>query len=67
MTGIGVNPTAVDMRITSVNDLFDESLAGRVTMLTETRDTMGLVMSGMGIDPLDHTVEEYEEAIARLQ
>lgn len=67
MTGIGVNPTAVDREITSINDLFDESLAGRVTMLSEMRDTMGLVMSAMGIDPLDHTFEEYEEAIAKLQ
>jgi len=67
MTGIGVNPTAVDTEITSINDLFDESLAGRVTMLSEMRDTMGLVMAGMGIDPLDHTFEEYEEAIAKLQ
>jgi len=67
MTGIGVNPTAVDKEITSVNDLFDEALAGRVTMLSEMRDTMGLVMAGMGIDPLDQTFEEYQEAIARLQ
>lgn len=67
MTGIGVNPTAVDIEITSINDLFDESLAGRVTMLSEMRDTMGLVMSAMGIDPLNHTFEEYEEAIAKLQ
>lgn len=67
MTGIGVNPTAVDKEITSINDLFDEALAGRVTMLSEMRDTMGLVMAGMGIDPLDHTFEEYQEAIAKVQ
>lgn len=67
MTGIGVNPTAVDKEITSVNDLFDEALAGRVTMLSEMRDTMGLVMAGMGINTLDHTFEEYQEAIAKVQ
>ena len=67
MTGIGVNPAAVDIEITSINDLFDPALAGRVTMLTEMRDTMGLIMAAMGSDPADHTFPEYEEAIARLQ
>lgn len=67
MTGIGVNPSAVDIEITSINDLFDPSLAGRVTMLTEMRDTMGLILAAMGSDPSDHTFEEYEEAIAKLQ
>lgn len=67
MTGIGVNPAAVDIEITGINDLFDPALAGRVTMLTEMRDTMGLIMAAMGSDPADHTFTEYEEAIARLQ
>jgi spermidine/putrescine transport system substrate-binding protein len=63
MTGIGVNPTAVDKEITSINDLFDESLAGRVTMLTEMRDTTGLVMAGMGINPTDQTLEEHQQVV----
>jgi spermidine/putrescine transport system substrate-binding protein len=67
MTGIGVNPSAVDKEITSVNDLFDPALAGRVTMLSEMRDTMGLIMSAMDIDPADHTFAQYQQAIDRLQ
>jgi spermidine/putrescine transport system substrate-binding protein len=67
MTGIGLNPAAVDIEVTSINDLFDPALAGRVTMLTEMRDTMGLLMAAMGSDPTDHTFAEYEEAIDRLQ
>jgi spermidine/putrescine transport system substrate-binding protein len=63
MTGIGVNPTAVDKEITSINDLFDESLAGRVTMLTEMRDTTSLVMAGMGINPTDQTLEEHQQVV----
>jgi len=35
----------------SVNDLFDPKFKGKVTMLTEMRDTVGLVMLGMGKDP----------------
>jgi spermidine/putrescine transport system substrate-binding protein len=67
LTGIGVNPSAVDKEITSINDLFDPALAGRVTMLTEMRDTMGLIMSAMDIDPADHTFGEYQQAIQKLK
>jgi spermidine/putrescine transport system substrate-binding protein len=35
----------------SVNDIFDPKLKGKVTMLTEMRDSVGLVMLGMGKDP----------------
>ena len=38
---------------------------GRAVAGGAGRDTMGLVMSAMGIDPLKHTFEEHEEAIAR--
>ncbi len=67
ITGIGYNPGLIGREITSVNDLFDPALAGQVTFLTEMRDTMGLIMLTMGSDPADHTFEEYETAIARLQ
>ena len=67
MTGIGFNPNAVDKEITSINDLFDPALAGRVTMLSEMRDTMGLVMASMDLDPANHTFEEYQQAIDKLQ
>jgi spermidine/putrescine transport system substrate-binding protein len=67
LTGIGVNPSAVEKKITSINDLFDPSLAGRVTMLSEMRDTMGLIMAAMDIDPADHTFGEYQQAINRLK
>ncbi|HYY23108.1 MAG TPA: spermidine/putrescine ABC transporter substrate-binding protein, partial [Thermoleophilaceae bacterium] len=35
----------------SVNDIFDPAYKGKTTMLTEMRDTVGLVMLGMGEDP----------------
>ena len=35
----------------SVDDLFDPDYKGKVTMLTEMRDTVGVVAAGMGIDP----------------
>jgi spermidine/putrescine transport system substrate-binding protein len=67
LTGIGYNRETVGRDLTSVNDLFAEDLAGRVTFLAEMRDTMGLLMASMGIDPLNHEFSDYERAIERLQ
>jgi len=67
LTGIGYNREAVGRDLTSVNDLFAEDLAGQVTFLAEMRDTMGLIMASMDIDPLNHEFSDYERAIERLQ
>ena len=36
--------------LTSTDDLFDPEFNGKIGMLTEMRDTMGLIMMSMGID-----------------
>ena len=46
MAGIGYNPKKTGRELTSVNDLFDPKFKGQVTMLTEMRDTVGLIMLG---------------------
>ena len=35
----------------SVNEIFNPKYKGKVTMLTEMRDSVGLTMLGMGKDP----------------
>jgi len=65
MTGIWVN-TDEAPDITSVNDLFDPKYEGRVTMLTEMRDTVPLVMRGEGIEPGEATKEDWLAAIDKL-
>jgi spermidine/putrescine transport system substrate-binding protein len=50
----------------SVDDLFDPDYKGKVTMLTEMRDTVGVVAAGMGIDPETASVDEFMEAIDRI-
>jgi spermidine/putrescine transport system substrate-binding protein len=65
MTGIWVN-TAEAPEITSVNDLFDPKYKGRVTMLTEMRDTVPLVLRGEGIEPAEATKEDWLAAIDKL-
>jgi spermidine/putrescine transport system substrate-binding protein len=47
----------------SINDIFDPKLKGKVTMLTEMRDTVGLTMLGMGKNP---TTGSLDDAMAAL-
>ena len=65
-TGIGYNPAATGRPITSINDLFDPAFSGKVAFLSEMRDTTGLVMAAMGVDPETHELADFEAAIAKL-
>jgi spermidine/putrescine transport system substrate-binding protein len=67
IAGIGYNPTALGREISEFDDLFQDDLKGRLTMLTEMRDTMGLMLLSMGKSPEDHTFADYKAAIAKLQ
>jgi len=42
-TGVGYNVKSTGRDLTSLGDLFDPAFAGKVTMLTETRDTFPLI------------------------
>lgn len=52
IAGIAYNIKATGRELHSIDDLFDPALRGRVSALTEMRDTMGLLMlaDGQGID-----------------
>jgi spermidine/putrescine transport system substrate-binding protein len=66
MTGIMVNEElAPDIR--SVNDLFDPKYKGKVTMLSEMRDTVPLVMKADGVDPADADKQDWLDAIEKLR
>jgi spermidine/putrescine transport system substrate-binding protein len=66
ITGIGYNPELTGREITSFEDLFDPAFAGKVGMFKEMRDTMNLTLLGLGVDPLDATVEDAQAAQERL-
>ena len=51
VTGIAFNLALAGRPLSSINDLFDPAFAGRVALFTDMRDTVGLVMLGMGADP----------------
>lgn len=60
LIGIGYNRRATGRDIGSINDLFDPRFKGKVGMLTEMRDTIGLTMLGLGLDPA--TMSSFEQA-----
>ena len=47
--------------------LTDPALKGKVTLLTEMRDTIGLVLCEMGKDPANFTDADFDAAIAMIQ
>ena len=53
--------------LTSINDLFDPKFKGKVTFLTEMRDTVGSVLLGEGIKPEDATKDQALAAIEKLE
>ena len=65
--GLGYNPEFTGRELTSVNDIFDPKFAGHVTMLTEMRDTFGLTMLGMGINPDKATLDDARAAAEKIQ
>jgi len=52
--------------LTSVNDLFDPKFKGKVTFLTEMRDSVGSVLLAEGIEPEKATKDQALAAIEKL-
>jgi spermidine/putrescine transport system substrate-binding protein len=67
MTGIIYRKDKVKRPPKSVDDLFDPAYKGKVTMLTEMRDTVGLVAAWQGANPEKGTLDEYMKAIDAVQ
>ena len=53
--------------LTSLDQLWDPKLKGRITVLSEMRDTMGIIMAWQGADPSNFTDDQYQAAIAEFQ
>jgi spermidine/putrescine transport system substrate-binding protein len=68
-TGIAYNPDATGgKKIETIDQLLtDPSLKGKVTLLTEMRDTIGLTMLAMGKDPASFTDDDFNAVIDKLQ
>lgn len=67
MTGLAYNVERAGRDLRSVNDVFDKRFAGRVSLLTEMEDTLGLVMLGLGAQPETATRADVEAAAERVR
>ena len=67
LTGIAYNAAKTD-EIKSFEELITRpDLKGRMSLLSEMRDTMGFMLKVQGYDPSDFTPEQWSSAIDRLQ
>ncbi len=66
MTGLGYDQ-AVTGDLTSLAAFFDVKYKGKVDYLTEMRDTIGLTMLKLGLDPATATRADCDAAIAEIQ
>lgn len=62
ITGIAYNLEATGRELTSVEDLFDPAFAGKIGMLTEMEDTIGLILNMLGVDL--STITTFDQAAA---
>jgi len=67
IAGIVYNIKATGRELSSIADLFDPALKGRVSALLEMRDTMGLLMLADGKDIKRPTWEAAAPSFARLE
>jgi len=52
--------------LVTLDQLFDPAIKGRVTVLSEMRDTMGIILAANGADPSNFTDDEFNAAIEVL-
>lgn len=69
--GLGYNKSALkdalgSDKLTTLDQLFDPKLKGRITVLSEMRDTMGCIMAWQGNKPSDFTDDQFSQAIEEL-
>jgi spermidine/putrescine transport system substrate-binding protein len=67
MTGIGYNPKKTGGKLSGVEDLFDPKFKGRVTFLTEWRDSTSLMLLADGKDLATATKDDVLAEIDKLE
>jgi spermidine/putrescine transport system substrate-binding protein len=68
MTGIGYDPKLVGGDVTTLHQLLtDPKLKGKVTMLTEMADSVGVTMLANGDDPSKVTDATFDKAIGTMK
>jgi spermidine/putrescine transport system substrate-binding protein len=63
MVGLAYNKTATGRDITKVEDLWDPAFKGRVSLLSDTQDGLGMIMQSQGNSPENPTKESVQKAV----
>lgn len=66
ITGIAYDPALTERELNSVQDLFDPAFAGRVGIIGEMREAVGLAMLANGDDPSRPTLSTAQAGLERL-
>lgn len=66
IAGIAYNQSVTGREIGSVEDLWDPAFRGKIGMLTEMRDTIGIIAMSLGIDLALPTFDKFQPAFAQL-
>ncbi len=66
-TGIAYYPEKVGGDITNLAGMLDPKLKGKVTILSELRDAVGLFLMADGINPEDASIDQCLAAIAKIK
>ncbi|KAA0083333.1 spermidine/putrescine ABC transporter substrate-binding protein [Mycolicibacterium sp. P9-64] len=63
MVGLAYNRAAIGRDITKVDDLWDTAFKGKVSVLSDTQDGLGMVMLAQGNSPESPTTQTVQKAI----
>ena len=67
LTGVIYDPAKTGGELSRVEDLFDPLLPGKITLLDNMRDTLGLVMLANQVNPASATHENAQAAADRIR
>jgi len=63
MVGLAYNRAATGRDVTKIDDLWDPAFKGRVSLLSDTQDGLGMVMLSQGNSPEKPTTETVQKAV----
>ena len=63
MVGIAYNRAATNRDLTKVDDMWDPAFKGKVSLLSDTQDGLGMFLMSQGHSPEDPTLETIQKAV----